>query len=253
MNRRTQQEMEEIEEQEDDYVNASRGTVDKKRTRPGQRFFLLIAVCWLILLAIMGLRIYLTSGLSEDNAKQTAEILNLTSRNQELETRENNLKQQIQDMTTTWKELNISGAQWSIDSYCLGNTDDKCQPCQKGWGLTGLSCYETNDPPSSNPKTWEEAREDCKGKNSDLAVAHNPAEKAAIYRYSLGFNGFWIGLRVEDGKWKWVDGSDLTDSSWIDPPVDGRCAVFYRFKDKWSSESCDEKQQWLCKKKALSV
>ncbi|KAF3839122.1 hypothetical protein F7725_017839 [Dissostichus mawsoni] len=52
----------------------------------------------------MGLRIYceyllceFTSELSEDNAKQTAEILNLTSRIQELETREN--------LTVRWDNL----------------------------------------------------------------------------------------------------------------------------------------------------
>ncbi|KAF3839154.1 hypothetical protein F7725_017871 [Dissostichus mawsoni] len=78
--------------------------------------------------------------------------------------------------------------------------------------------------------TWEEAREDCKGKNSDLAVARTPAEKAAIKEKSIGYNGYWIGLRVVNKQWKWVDGSDLTDSSWIDlpDPVDGHCAVFSR-------------------------
>ncbi|KAK1895077.1 CMRF35-like molecule 5 [Dissostichus eleginoides] len=192
---------EEITE-EADYVNAPEGPADKKATRPedtkkeaapegtvdtkasppGLRFFLPIAVCWIILLAIMGLRIYFTSELSEDNAKQTAEILNLTSRiqeletwknltvrwdnltqaftvlesnvknlnklNQELETKKNNLTQQKLNMETNWNELNISQAQWSIDSYCLGNTDDKCQPCQFGWFLSQPSCYAINDPPS---------------------------------------------------------------------------------------------------------
>ncbi|KAJ4918427.1 hypothetical protein JOQ06_026259 [Pogonophryne albipinna] len=109
-------------------------------------------------------------------------------------------------METNWNELNISRAQWSIDSYCLGNTDDKCQPCQFGWGLSQPSCYAINDPPSPRWKTWEEAREDCKGENSDLAVAHTPAEKNDFIDtnspFSSGTNGYWIGLRVEDGKWK---------------------------------------------------
>ncbi|KAK1895527.1 C-type lectin domain family 5 member A [Dissostichus eleginoides] len=83
-------------------------------------------------------------------------------------------------METTSNELNVSRAQWSIDSYCLGNTEDKCQPCQKGWFLSQPSCYAINNPPSPGWKTWEEAREDCKGKNSDLAVAHNPAEKVSL-------------------------------------------------------------------------
>ncbi|XP_034001731.1 C-type lectin domain family 12 member B-like [Trematomus bernacchii] len=194
MNRRTQQEM-------------------------GRRFFLLIAVCWLILLAIMGLRIYLTSELSGNNAELysriqeletqnanltrdnknladqlgnltqaynvsesnnkdlSAGVQELNTRNQELETEKKNLKQQIQDMTTNWNELNVSRAQWSIDSYCLGNTDKKCQACQKGWNLTQPSCYAYNNAQPPNRKTWEEARDDCKGMNSVLVVAHDSEEK----------------------------------------------------------------------------
>ncbi|KAI9520200.1 hypothetical protein NQZ68_020099 [Dissostichus eleginoides] len=245
MNRRTQQEMEEIEEQEDDYVNASKGAVDEKRTRPGRRFVLPIAVCWLILLAIMGLRIYLTSELSGNNAE-------LYSRIQELETWKNNLTQQIQDMTTNWNELNVSRAQWSIDSYCLGNTDKKCQPCQRGWGLIQPSCYGINNPPSPGWKTWAEAQEDCSGKNSNLSVPHNL--EAANNTDSYRGDRYWIGLRVVNKQWKWVDGSNLTDSSRIaaPDPADGHCAVFYN-GNNWYSASCEEKQRWICKKKALSV
>ncbi|KAJ4921284.1 hypothetical protein JOQ06_026228 [Pogonophryne albipinna] len=154
-------------------------------------------------------------------------------------------------MTTNWNELNVSRAQWSIDSYCLGNDDKKCQPCQKGWLLTEPSCYAYNNVQPPNRKTWEEAQEDCSGKNSDLAVAHNSEEKEAINTNSFGYRGFWIGLRVEDGEWKWVDGSDLTDSSWIAAPFDVLCAVLY--KGKWVSMRCGEKRQWICQKKALSV
>ncbi|XP_033957989.2 killer cell lectin-like receptor subfamily B member 1B allele C isoform X2 [Pseudochaenichthys georgianus] len=182
-------------------------------------------------------------------------VQELTTRIQELETEKKNLKQQIQNLTTNRNELNVSRAQWSIDSYCLGNTDEKCKPCQKGWLLTEPSCYAYHDPPFFGWKTWEEAREDCKGNNSDLAVAHDSVEKETIKEKSIGYNGYWIGLRVEDGKWKWVDGSDLTDSSWIaaPDPVDGRCAVFYKGKNTWLSVSCDKPRQWICQKKALSV
>ncbi|KAI4790648.1 hypothetical protein KUCAC02_034489 [Chaenocephalus aceratus] len=189
---------------------------------------------------------------SESNNKNlSAGVQELKTRNQELETEKNNLKQQIQNLTTKWNELSISRAQWSIESYCLGNTDDKCKACQKGWSLTQPSCYAYNDAQPAYQKTWEEAREDCGGKNSDLAVARDSEEKKAINTNSLGSRGFWIGLRVEDGKWKWVDGSDLTESSWIADPADGRCAVFGR--NKWASVSCDRKHQWICQKKALSV
>ncbi|XP_034058928.1 C-type lectin domain family 10 member A-like isoform X3 [Gymnodraco acuticeps] len=181
------------------------------------------------------------------------QVQELTTQNKELENQKKNLKQKIQNLTTNWNELSISRAQWNIDSYCLGNTDNKCQPCQKGWTLTEPSCYAYNDAEPANQKTWEEAQEDCRGKNSDLAVAHNSEEKEAIKKNSFGSNGFWIGLRVEDGKWKWVDGSDLTESSWIDPPADGRCALIFKGRNTWSSVSCGEKHQWICQKKALSV
>ncbi|XP_034059784.1 C-type lectin domain family 12 member B-like isoform X2 [Gymnodraco acuticeps] len=180
-------------------------------------------------------------------------VQELNSRNQELEKKNNILTQKIQDMTTNWNELNISRAQWSIDSYCLGNTDDKCKPCQKGWSLTEPSCYAYINAQYPHQKTWEEAQEDCRGRNSDLAVAHDSEEKEAINTNSFGSNGFWIGLRVVNKKWKWVDGSDLTESSWIVPPVDGGCALFYKGRDKWSSVSCGATHEWICQQKALSV
>ncbi|KAI4790650.1 hypothetical protein KUCAC02_034491 [Chaenocephalus aceratus] len=132
-------------------------------------------------------------------------------------------------------------------------SDKKCKPCQDGWLLTEPSCYAHNNAQSPNQKTWEEAQEDCSGKNSDLAVAHDSEEKEAIDANRLGSRGYWIGLRVEDGEWKWVDGSDLTESSWIAAPVDGHCAVFYKNRDIWTSVSCGETQQWICQKKALTL
>ncbi|KAI4794084.1 hypothetical protein KUCAC02_032290 [Chaenocephalus aceratus] len=202
------------------------------------------------------------ANLTRDNKNLTDQLGNLTQaynvseRNvkdlsagvQELETKKNNLTQQIQNMETNRNELDISRAQWSIESYCLGNTDKKCKPCQKGWSLTQPSCYAYNNAQPPIKKTWEEAQEDCRGNNSDLAVARSNQGQ------SFGPNGFWIGLRVEDGKWKWVDGSDLTES-WISvpDPVDGRCAWFYKDQKGWYSVSCEEKHQWICQKKALSV
>ncbi|KAI9520206.1 hypothetical protein NQZ68_020105 [Dissostichus eleginoides] len=227
--------MEEIEEQEDDYVNASKGAVDEKRTRPGRRFVLPIAVCWLILLAIMGLRIYLTSELSGNNAE---------------------LYSRIQELETNWNELNVSRAQWSINEYCKQGEVKQCRPCEKNWRYHEPSCYSFNDVGPTERLTWEEAREYCRALNADLFAAHNGREMQIIYKYSkgsYGIDGSWIGLRVENGKWKWADGSDLTDSSWVDPPTEGHCALSFWYRTPWSSVSCEEKQRWICQKKALSV
>ncbi|XP_039660921.1 C-type lectin domain family 9 member A-like [Perca fluviatilis] len=134
----------------------------------------------------MGLRIYFTSVISENDAKLTAEIQQLTAdvqylttRNQQLETQRKNLTKQIKNMETNWNELNVSRAQLSIDAYCPNKTTNgrQCKPCQNGWITTGSNCYQYNNPDSTYWKTWEESRQDCRGKGSDLVVVHNDEEK----------------------------------------------------------------------------
>ncbi|XP_074509053.1 CD209 antigen-like protein C [Sebastes fasciatus] len=258
MNRKPREDTEEIEE-EADYANEPVCTVEKVAAPPDQTFrfftqsFPLIAVCWLILLVIMGLRIHFTSVISENYAKMTAEIQNLTTQNQELETQKNNLTEQIRDMETNWN--------WSIEAYCpKTNNGRQCQPCQDGWAYTKPSCYRINNPPPPEQRTWEEAREDCSGNNADFAVIHDQNEKDVINDYSYGSsgtNGYWIGLRVEDGKWKWIDGSNLTVINWEQPPpptppTDGHCAISVE-NEGWKSVRCDDRQQWICKMNALSL
>ncbi|XP_068585932.1 killer cell lectin-like receptor subfamily G member 1 [Cebidichthys violaceus] len=202
----------------------------------------LIAVCWLILLLIVGLRIHFTNVISENEAKLTAEIQQLKS----------NSTGQPRDTETN---LNVSRAQWSVDAYCPKSTGRRCQPCQNGWNYFQSSCYVMLHPDPPDWKNWEEARENCRGRNSDLVFIDNAAEKSIISHYSWGSSGtdgHWIGLRVEDGGWKWVDGSDLNETSWIDAPADGHCGVSVTDVG-WRSVSCSNRNRWSCKKKALSV
>ncbi|XP_032363070.1 uncharacterized protein LOC116675107 [Etheostoma spectabile] len=185
MIRPPQDDIEEMEEEAAaNNANAPARTGKKMAARPGQRSrcfsqsFLPIAVCWLILLVIMGLRIYFTSR-NLNNSVFEKPITNLTALNQELETRNQELETRNQDLETQNQELetqnqeletqnqelemetknltgpmqNISRAQWSIDEYC---------------------------------------------------------PKVALHLYS--WYRPWIGLRAEGGRWKWIDGSDLTES-----------------------------------------
>ncbi|XP_038566400.1 asialoglycoprotein receptor 1-like isoform X2 [Micropterus salmoides] len=190
--------------------------------------------------------------------KLTAENQNLTSQNQQLESQRNNLTEQIRNMETNWNELNVSRAQWSIDAYCPKpqNQNRQCKACQDGWLHSQSSCYGINDPDVSGQKTWEEARENCRGKISDLVVIADQTEKTFINDKSWGSSGtkgYWIGLRAEDGKWKWVDGSDLTENSWIQQPAtNGQCVISVQ-REGWKSVSCGDRNRWICKKKALSL
>ncbi|XP_038548087.1 uncharacterized protein LOC119882151 isoform X6 [Micropterus salmoides] len=100
----------------------------------------------------------------------------LETQNQDLESQRNNLTEQIQNK---WNELNVSRAQWSIDAYCPKpeNQNRQCKACQDGWILSESSCYGINNPDVPGQKTWEEARENCRGKISDLVVKLDQKEK----------------------------------------------------------------------------
>ncbi|XP_028282383.1 lymphocyte antigen 75-like isoform X2 [Parambassis ranga] len=253
---------EEIEE-DADYYNAAACTVEKRESTADHKFpsfsgsFPKITVCWLTLLVIIGLRIYFTSVIAATNDKLITELHNLQLKNQQLETDKKNLTAQLENMETAEMELNISRAQWTYDQYCKIKAG-KCYSCQNGWLPSGSICYDVNDPAPPDQRSWEEAREDCRGKMSDLVVVVNEAEKRLVSDHSWPIgevdHGYWLGLRVEDGKWKWVDGNDLTDLSWIQqlPATEGQCVVSPS-SNEWRSVSCNEKKPWICKKKGLTL
>ncbi|KAM4579594.1 uncharacterized protein PAE49_004816 isoform 2-T2 [Odontesthes bonariensis] len=184
----------------------------------------------------------------------TAENKNLSKQNQELEADRKNLTEQVQNTEAKQVEFNVSRAQWSIDAYCpKENNARTCKQCEGGWLLITSSCYAVNDAQPDKRRSWEGAREDCRGKGSDLVVVGDNPEKTSVNGKIWTTSGFWIGLKAENGKWKWVDGSDLADNSWMtQEPQDGRCVILVK-GEGWKSVSCDEKQQWICEKAALSV
>ncbi|XP_041844072.1 asialoglycoprotein receptor 2-like isoform X4 [Melanotaenia boesemani] len=182
---------------------------------------------------------------------------NLETKIQTLETEKKNLTEQIQNLEAEMIQFNTSRAQWSINAYCRQQDSPRtCKPCESGWLHNRSSCYAVNNPDSAGQKNWEEARKDCSGKGSDLVVVADDIEKKNISGNSWGssgFGGYWIGLRAKDGKWKWVDGSDLAYTSWMtELATDGRCVISVQHEG-WKSVSCDVKQRWICEKAALSV
>uniref|UniRef100_A0A8C9ZE43 C-type lectin domain-containing protein n=1 Tax=Sander lucioperca TaxID=283035 RepID=A0A8C9ZE43_SANLU len=182
-----------------------------------------------------------------------SKITNLTA--DELETQRKNLTERIQDMETTWNKLNVSRAQWSIDVYCpKTNNGRQCNACQNGWELSGSNCYVYHNAAPADRKTWEEAQQVCRGKSSDLVVVHSQEEK--VMRKLSGTDGYWFGLRAEGGRWKWIDGSNLTESYWTPQPpptaTDGQCVMSVQ-NVGWRSVNCTEKKQWICIMKVLSL
>ncbi|XP_035991308.1 C-type lectin domain family 10 member A isoform X2 [Fundulus heteroclitus] len=195
--------------------------------------------------------------LLKENRILMTELDEVINKNEELRREKKILTEQIETMEKTWNEQNVSRAQWSIDHYCpKGNNGRSCTSCQNGWANKFSSCYAYNDAKPSDQRNWEGAREDCRTKNSDLTVVFDQTEKDYVNTQSPvinGIQGYWIGLRAEGGKWRWIDGSELTNQTWIQQqPVDGQCVTSLQGRE-WRSVSCDEKNAWICEKKALSV
>ncbi|KAM9843784.1 uncharacterized protein ACBR49_012919 isoform 2-T3 [Aulostomus maculatus] len=205
----------------------------------------------------------ISKNLSSDNEYLRATINNLegnlgnlTKQIQQLEEEKNNLTGKIQDMEAKQLELNLTQAQWSIDAYCPRVSEArKCSACEEGWYHFQSSCYVIiNEPPAR--KTWAAAREECRGRSSDLAVITDEGMKRNISNNSWkseGTSGYWIGLSVQSGKWMWVNGSELTESSWIEKThASDQCAISVE-NDGLKAVSCDAENRWICGKKALSV
>ncbi|XP_038566389.1 C-type lectin domain family 12 member A-like isoform X10 [Micropterus salmoides] len=239
------------------------GLLPDKKTNSRGRCYQQVAcclgiLCVILLLGIIAVCVYKNQNLTSQNTKLSAENQNLTSQNTKLSAENQNLTSQKMKLETKWNELNVSRAQWSIDAYCPKpkNQNRQCKACQDGWLPSQSSCYGINDPDVSGQKTWEEARENCRGKISDLVVIADQTEKTFISNNSWGSSGtkgYWIGLRAEDGKWKWVDGSVLTENSWIQQPAtNGQCVISVQ-TEGWKSVSCGARNRWICKKKALSL
>ncbi|XP_054596905.2 C-type lectin domain family 4 member G [Nothobranchius furzeri] len=250
--------------EEADYINSAVSFKKEVKATSGRSFssfiqtFVSLAACWFILLLIIILHIYYISVISDKNTKQKAEIKNLKSQNEELKIKEKNLNEKCQIFEKTQNELNVSRAQWSVDAYCpkLKNVR-KCESCQDAWLVQQSSCYEYNDAPPSEQRTWAGAREDCRGKSSDLAVAADEQERNYIVDrlspVTKGINGYWIGVRARNRTWKWINGTDLFDQGWVDQPAaDGQCVTSLSNRG-WRSASCNDKNGWICEKKALLV
>ncbi|XP_073342071.1 uncharacterized protein [Pagrus major] len=198
-----------------------------------------------------------------ENLKLEKQKQELETKNQQLETAMKNLTETLEDMKTESNKLNVSRAQWSIDQYCpIDGGVRKCKSCQTDWVQEESSCYVVHNAPSNQQLTWDEAQANCKGKISELAVINNAVEKEFIKESSWADDhwiaGYWIGLRVVDGKWVWLDGSDLTETSWIQQatPTKGHCAISVpnNIQNKYlESVNCGNRNAWICEKKSLSL
>ncbi|XP_026166431.1 CD209 antigen-like protein E isoform X2 [Mastacembelus armatus] len=142
-----------------------------------------------------------------------------------------------------------------------------CRHCPPGWILMNSMCYYFSFLESAGLKTWQKAREYCKLHKGDLAIINNQDKVNATVSVLINkqdpskvSSGFWIGLSdmKEEGAWKWVDETILTEGYWKDgEPNDTNnedCAAVYpveNFFQAWNDARCENAKKWICEKAPL--
>ncbi|XP_060721458.1 CD209 antigen-like protein C isoform X2 [Tachysurus vachellii] len=108
--------------------------------------------------------------------------------------------------------------------------------------------------------SWNNAREECRSKGADLVIINSREEQVYISKMFTG--EAWIGLHdtVQEGKWMWVDGTEVTTEFWWtgEPnDYDGKedCAAtgskFAKAElTTWADYSCETDLHAICEKRA---
>ncbi|XP_051956910.1 macrophage mannose receptor 1-like [Xyrauchen texanus] len=105
----------------------------------------------------------------------------------------------------------------------------------------------------SEPKSWEEALEHCRGTYVDLASLVSDEEQQVAQRKIKHVKNdyVWIGLRFLAGSWFWVYGDSLEYENWADGgqpqcPVPYRCGALNVTNGNWEARPCEERLDFLC-------
>ncbi|KAK2830728.1 hypothetical protein Q5P01_018659 [Channa striata] len=150
--------------------------------------------------------------------------------------------------------------------------NETCLKCEEGWEHHGPTCYYF----STNRSSWNQSREECRGRGGDLVQIDSKEEQTFLEKklrekMNEAEDKFWIGLTdsEEEDRWLWVDGSELNTSltfwSKNEPDnwkgkngknSDGEDCV--RMGEKggavdmkcWFDQSCNEPHRRICEKAA---
>ncbi|XP_019902490.2 CD209 antigen-like protein C [Esox lucius] len=184
------------------------------------------------------------SNLTKENDELQTSYSNLTKERDQLQTSYNNLLKEIDQLKTSYNNLT---KEWDQLQTSYNNRNN--QFCPQNWKKFGCSCYYI----SSVKNTWNAGRQDCLNRRADLVIINSREEQAFIK--ALGHRS-WIGLtdRDVDGTWRWVDGTPMTTSYWINGEPNGgkkeNCGENKISNDDpvmaWNDQPCDHKNYFIC-------
>ncbi|XP_065327296.1 C-type lectin domain family 4 member M-like [Pelmatolapia mariae] len=139
----------------------------------------------------------------------------------------------------------------SINGECVERVSSfKFLDCRENWVAFSDSLYQV----SAEKKSWEESRQDCRQKGSDLMIINSREEQNFVNQFK---KLLWIGLTDSEteGTWKWVDGTQMNKSYWNrGEPNGGRnenCGHIdtYNSENSWNDATCSILHFWICEKR----
>ncbi|CAI5679840.1 unnamed protein product [Oreochromis niloticus] len=214
------------------------GSEDVKKRTCRAAVILLGLLCLLLLIGLITLVFLFTQGKSQ--WVMDTVMNNVTSKRNQLQTSFNNLVKERDQLQKRLEDLTT-------------NRDDlqrKLQYCKENWVYFSDSLYQV----SSEQKSWEESRQDCLQKGSDLVIINSREEQNFVNQFK---RLLWIGLTDSEteGTWKWVDGTQVNTSYWNSGESNGgrgeNCGQIkaYDSQNSWNDETCSNQHFWICKKR----
>ncbi|KAM9309131.1 uncharacterized protein KZ484_025221 [Pholidichthys leucotaenia] len=152
------------------------------------------------------------------------------------------------------KEMEVLRGQYNAVSASRDQLQQKVQKikcsiagkvCQQGWITFNNKCYYVSK--ASETKNWEKSRLDCQQKGANLVIITSKDEHDFVSKFH---QNIWIGLsdKQQEGKWKWVDGSDLVQGFWKsgEPNNAGNEDCAEISAGKWNDIPCSNELPWIC-------
>ncbi|XP_042869527.1 macrophage mannose receptor 1-like isoform X1 [Penaeus japonicus] len=126
--------------------------------------------------------------------------------------------------------------------------------CPEGWVHQSSSgqCFRIHS--YGKLRKFSDARSYCKGHGGDLAIIEDVDTKnwlslAVAETGLVGDNAFmWVGAKLVDGQWKWVENDDPVNSAvieWEDEGASGDCAAF-TINSKLTKYDCVNRLHFIC-------
>ncbi|KAA8594531.1 hypothetical protein FQN60_011666 [Etheostoma spectabile] len=188
------------------------------------------------------------TNLTQERDQLQTRYTNLTEGRDQLQTSYTILNQERDQLQTSYNILNQERYQFQkrIEDMTKEITDlrKKLQDLsnKQEWVYLSGSFYHVS---STKKKSWQGSRDDCVQKGADLVIINSREEQP-----------MWIGLtdKETEGRWKWVDGTLLTQSYWMHLEPNGRlsrdedCAEISNnfLSNSWNDDLCNIEKFWIC-------